>query len=127
LATLVTPNLGEAEILLGKELKSLEDFRWAAREMHRRFGCAAVIKGGHLKGFNQAADLFFDGNTELLLTAPRIRGVKLHGTGCTFSAAITAHLAHGRSLPEAVTRAKQFTTTAIVNNHALRASSRGEK
>jgi hydroxymethylpyrimidine/phosphomethylpyrimidine kinase len=84
--------------------------------MHRQFGCAAVIKGGHLKRFNESADIFYDGDTELLLTAPRVRGVKLHGTGCTFSAAVAAHLAHGRSLPEAVARAKQFVTAAIANN-----------
>ena len=90
LATLVTPNLAEAEILIGQKLASVENMRAAAREIHKRFGCAALVKGGHLRG--EAARrwiYFFDGRTELLLTAPFIKGVRTHGTGCTYSAAIT--------------------------------------
>jgi hydroxymethylpyrimidine kinase/phosphomethylpyrimidine kinase len=113
LATLVTPNLPEASLLTGRRLNSVEDMRRAARELHRRFGCAVLVKGGHLRGAREAADIFFDGKTELLLTAPFVRGIRTHGTGCTYSAAITAHLAHGFDLPNAVARAKEYITRAI--------------
>lgn len=115
-ATLVTPNLDEAAVLLGKKLRTPEDLREAARELHQRFGCAALVKGGHLRGTKQAVDFFYDGRTEFLLSAPFVRGVKTHGTGCTYSAAITAHLARGMDLPEAVTRAKEHVTLAIAES-----------
>jgi hydroxymethylpyrimidine kinase/phosphomethylpyrimidine kinase len=113
LADLVTPNLPEAEALAGRRLRSLEDLRAAAREIHRRFGCAALVKGGHLPAGRQAADLLFDGRNEWLFIAPFLAGRRLHGTGCTYSAAVTAHLALGRTLAQAVARAKTFVTRAI--------------
>jgi len=113
LAALVTPNVCEAEILTGLKLASVEDLRTAARKIHARFGCAALVKGGHLKNALEAIDIFFDGRTELLLSAPFIKGIRTHGTGCTYSAAITGCLARGCNLPQAVTRAKQFITHAI--------------
>ncbi len=124
LATLVTPNLVEAELLLDTRLRDEEDLRRAARALHARFGCAALVKGGHLRGTREAVDIFFDGTTELLLSAPFVRGVSTHGTGCTYAAAITAYLARAprsdeATLPQAVTAAKVFITQAIV--HALRA------
>ena len=67
---------------------------------------AALVKGGHLTGGRESLDLFYDGKTELLLTSPRVRGMHTHGTGCTLSAAITAWLARGVGLPEAVVRGK---------------------
>src|SRR6266446_1109882 len=94
-ATLVTPNLMEAEVLLGERITSVEDLRAAAREVQRRFGCAALVKGGHLRGLKEAVDIFYDGKQELLLTAPFIRGGRTHGTGCTYSAAVTGYLARG--------------------------------
>jgi len=112
LATLVTPNLPEAEILLGGKLRTLEDLREAARAIHRCFGCPALIKGGHLRA-SEATDVFYDGRKELLLGAPFVRGVSTHGTGCTYSAAIAAVLAKGESLPHAVQLAKRFITRAI--------------
>ena len=116
LATLITPNLHEAQILTGRRLTSASDLRLAARELHRRFGCAALVKGGHLKGLKEAVDLFFDGKTELLLSAPFVAGVKTHGTGCTYSAAITAWLARGRELTAAVEQAKDYVTQAIARS-----------
>jgi len=113
LATLATPNLDEAQILVGARLESVEDLRAAAREIVRKFGCAALVKGGHLRGVREAADIFNDGRTELLLTAPFVRGVGTHGTGCTYSAATAGHLARGLRPPEAVRAAKQFVTQAI--------------
>ncbi|MBC8096355.1 MAG: bifunctional hydroxymethylpyrimidine kinase/phosphomethylpyrimidine kinase [Akkermansiaceae bacterium] len=120
-AALVTPNLDEAKVLIGRDLTSVEDLRSAAREIHERFGCAALLKGGHLRTSREAADIFFDGKTELLLTAPFVKSVSTHGTGCTYSAAITAYLALGKPLSEAVALAKDYITQAIAQS--LRARS----
>jgi len=68
-----------------------------------------------LGGLAQAVDIFFDGRTELLLSAPFVKGVRTHGTGCAYSAAITGYLALGCSLPRAVERAKQYITQAIAH------------
>ena len=106
LATLITPNLDEAEILVGDKLRSVTDLRAAARELHRRFGGAALVKGGHLRGLREAVDIFYDGAQELLLSAPFIRGVSTHGTGCTYSAAVAGYLARSCPLPQAVQRAR---------------------
>ena len=115
-ATLVTPNLDEAEMLVGARLESVEDLRRAAREIQRRYACAALVKGGHLRGGREAADVFFDGRNELLLTAPFVRGVATHGTGCTYSAAIVGYLALGCGLAQAVTLAKTHVTQAIAQS-----------
>jgi hydroxymethylpyrimidine/phosphomethylpyrimidine kinase len=116
LAVLVTPNLVEAEILSGQKISSAEEMRTAARKIHSRFGCAVLLKGGHLKNAREATDIFFDGQTELLLSAPFIKGVRTHGTGCTYSAAVCAALALGNNLPQAVQVGKRFVTTAISNS-----------
>ena len=115
LAALVTPNVPEAEALLEMSIRGPEDLRAAARQLHARFGCAALVKGGHLRGGRESIDILFDGKTEWLLSSPRVRSVKTHGTGCTFSAAIAAHLALGEKLPRAVALAKQYVTSAIAN------------
>ncbi len=119
LATLVTPNLSEAEILSGQKISSVEEMRAAARKIHARFGCAVLVKGGHLKNAREAADIFFDGKSELLLSAPFVKGVRTHGTGCTYSAAICAALALGHDLPQAVQIGKKFVTAAISNSHKI--------
>jgi hydroxymethylpyrimidine/phosphomethylpyrimidine kinase len=116
LATLTTPNLDEAEILAEISIKSPEDLRRAARAIHGRFGCAVLVKGGHLRGSHEAIDILFDGQSEWLLSAPFVRGVSTHGTGCTYSAAITAHLTLRCDLPEAVRRAKIFISEAIAQS-----------
>jgi hydroxymethylpyrimidine/phosphomethylpyrimidine kinase len=114
LATLITPNLDETSVLVGRPVRSVEDMRSAARELRANFGAAVLVKGGHLRGAAEAADIFFDGATELLLTAPFVKGVRTHGTGCVYSAAITAQLARGHALPGAVIEAKKFISRAIV-------------
>jgi len=119
LAMLVTPNLDEAEILTGQKIRSPEDLRSAARTIVRRFGCAALVKGGHLKQCREAIDVFFDGETELLLAAPFVKGVSTHGTGCTYSAAICAALALGHGLPHAVEIGKNFITDAISGSYRI--------
>jgi hydroxymethylpyrimidine/phosphomethylpyrimidine kinase len=116
LATLITPNLDETNLLLGASLASVDDLRWAALELNRRFGCAALVKGGHLRTGKDAVDVFFDGRIELLLSVPFVNGVSTHGTGCTYSAAIAGHLALGESLPAATRLAKRYITRAIRNS-----------
>ena len=116
LADLLMPNLDEAEVLAGFRVRSIEDMRRAARELNRRFGCAVLVKGGHLRGAKEAADIFYDETTELLLSAPFVRGVKTHGTGCTYSAAVTAHLALGHDLPAVVVAGKEYITRAIARS-----------
>lgn len=117
LATLVTPNLDEAELLVGRKLRSLEDLLDAAAEIHNRFGCAALVKGGHLELGKDAVDVLFDGKRFTVLKARRIHGVSTHGTGCTYSAAIAAHVARGDKLPRAVALAKEFITCAIAMSY----------
>lgn len=117
LATLVTPNLDEAQLLLGRKLRTLEDLLDAAEALHTQFGCAALVKGGHLKLGREAIDVLFDGQYFTVLKARRIQGVSTHGTGCTYSAAIAAHLAQGKKLPQAVAAAKRFITRAIAHSY----------
>jgi hydroxymethylpyrimidine/phosphomethylpyrimidine kinase len=117
-ATLATPNLDEAQLLVGRALREVEDLRRAARELHARFGCAVLVKGGHLRGLREAVDVFFDGRQELLLSAPFVRGVSTHGTGCTYSAAIAGELARGLPLAKAVAAAKEYITQAIAGSRS---------
>ncbi|MCL4178783.1 MAG: bifunctional hydroxymethylpyrimidine kinase/phosphomethylpyrimidine kinase [Verrucomicrobia bacterium] len=116
LATLITPNLDEAAVLLNRPLTAPEALRAAARELHERFGCAALVKGGHLRETKLAVDFFYDGRNELLFEAPRIPRVSTHGTGCTYSAAIAGYAALGCRLPYAVELAKQYITNAIAQS-----------
>ncbi len=117
LATLVTPNLDEAQLLVGRKLRTLEDLLDAAAELHATFGCAALVKGGHLKLGCEAVDVLFDGRRFTVLKAPRVRGVSTHGTGCTYSAAIAAFLAQGEKLEAAIAKAKEFITRAIARSY----------
>jgi hydroxymethylpyrimidine/phosphomethylpyrimidine kinase len=117
LATLVTPNLPEAAALTGSEVETREHMRRAADAMLRLGASAVLVKGGHLPGADEAADLFSDGVSEEWLVAPRLETANTHGTGCTLSAAIAAHLALGADLLAAVDAGKRFVTEAI--RHAL--------
>jgi len=114
LAALVTPNIAEAEVLIGKKIETLEEMRAAARIIRQKFGCAALVKGGHLLGTREAVDFLCSAEGEWMLSAPRAQVKGLHGTGCTYSAAITAWLARGRSLDEAVKLAKDYITRTIL-------------
>jgi hydroxymethylpyrimidine/phosphomethylpyrimidine kinase len=116
LAILATPNLDEASHLLDSPLVTLQDLRDAARELHTRHRCAFLVKGGHLKNTTEAVDVFWDGRREWLLSAPFVQGVSTHGTGCTYSAAIAAHLAKGLRLSAAVQAAKTLVTRAITDS-----------
>jgi hydroxymethylpyrimidine/phosphomethylpyrimidine kinase len=114
LASLITPNVGEAEQLLGTKIKDRQSMHRAGEELEKRFGTAILLKGGHLAG-DRAVDLLFANGKILEFSAPFVRGVATHGTGCTYSAAITAGVAKGLSLEEAITQAKKFVTEAIRN------------
>lgn len=114
LATVVTPNLDEACALLGHSISSVNAMRDAGRELAGKYGCDFLLKGGHLRGA-EAVDLLFTGGEVHEFTAPFVPGISTHGTGCTYSAAITAGLAKGLPLVEAVAAAKQFVTGAIAN------------
>lgn len=119
LATLITPNVDELAALLGRpvdEFRSPAELRCGARELRSRYGCAVLAKGGHLTNDTEATDIFWDGREELMLTAPRIRGVNTHGTGCTYAAAITGYLALGCRLSHAVQLAKEHITQAIAQS-----------
>lgn len=116
-ATLVTPNLHEATALAGCPVRTPGEMEEAAHRIHERCGAAVLVKGGHLDG--EAADLLFDGVESRWYRAPRLDTLHTHGTGCTYSAAITACLARGLALPAAVERAKQFITEAIRTNPGL--------
>jgi hydroxymethylpyrimidine/phosphomethylpyrimidine kinase len=116
-ATLVTPNLDEAAALLGRPIATPEEMRVAGAELTGRFGVPFLVKGGHLRG-DRALDLLFHGGSVFEFESPFRHGVSTHGTGCTFSAAITAGLAKGLALPEAVAAGKQFVADAI--GHAFR-------
>ncbi|MEN9674402.1 MAG: hypothetical protein RIS76_298 [Verrucomicrobiota bacterium] len=112
-ACLVTPNADEAALLTGRPLRTLEDLREAARTLFFRHGCAVLVKGGHLRQLPRATDVFFDGETEWVLSAPFVRGVATHGTGCTYSAAIAGYLALGLPLTASVELAKNHITQSI--------------
>jgi hydroxymethylpyrimidine/phosphomethylpyrimidine kinase len=112
LALVATPNLPEAEALLGRAIESLDAMRAAARELVAQYGArAVVVKGGHLDG--PATDVFYDGSELRELTADRLDTKSTHGTGCTFASAIAAHLAHGQPLSTAVALAKEYLTQAL--------------
>ncbi len=117
LATVVTPNVPEAEKLTGLRLRRREDFAEAARRIVALGAQCVVIKGGHRKG--PAIDLFYDGKTFREFSAPRLRTRNTHGTGCTFAAAIAANLAKGAKPEEAVARAKRYLTRALARSYPV--------
>jgi hydroxymethylpyrimidine/phosphomethylpyrimidine kinase len=118
LASLVTPNIPEAEALSGIAIRNTEGAKEAARRILGMGARAVLIKGGH-SGAEESTDMLFDGAAWHNFPASRIATPHTHGTGCTFSAAITAGLARGQSLAEAVERAKRFIQEAIVTNPGL--------
>lgn len=117
-ATLVTPNVAEAEALLGARIANVEDAARAARGLVARGARAALVKGGHLRG-REAVDVLAIGGRTLALRAPRDRGVEVHGTGCTLASLVAGRLAVGRGvlddarLVEAVRWAKRRLTRSI--------------
>jgi len=112
IVTLLTPNLEEAGKLIDEPIRDLETMRKAGKQLQQKYQVSILLKGGHLAG-DDAIDLLFAGDRISEFSAPFVRGVVTHGTGCTYSAAITAALASGLSLEAAVRRAKEFVTASI--------------
>ena len=112
LATLVTPNIDEAEVLLGEKITSPED---AAKKLSEKFSVAFLVKGGHLHS-DEITDALCtpDGKTRTM-SSPRIRGVDTHGSGCTLSAAVTANLAKGFCLETACRKAREYLVAGMEN------------
>lgn len=118
LTTLVTPNIPEAAYLTGEKIESLNDMEHAAEQIVAEYGAgAALVKGGHLEG--DAIDFLYDGNKIHTFSSKRIDTKNTHGTGCTYSAAITAYLGQGVPLLDAVKQAKEFVTAAIKDSFDL--------
>jgi hydroxymethylpyrimidine/phosphomethylpyrimidine kinase len=117
LATVVTPNTPEAEVLTGMTLRTAADIREAARRIVKMGAQTVIVKGGHLRG--PAVDLFFDGKQFTSLNVPRIRTKNTHGTGCTLSAAIAANLAKGQKVAAAVASAKRYITDALRHSYRI--------
>ncbi len=115
LATLVTPNLDEAAALLGETIADLAALRSAGQRLAKRYGVPMLLKGGHLAGDN-AVDLLCTSDGIVEFSAPFVRGVHTHGTGCTYSAAIAAGLGSGLALEESIRRGKRFVTAAIAQH-----------
>lgn len=123
LASLITPNMDEARVLWEREVTDLETMEACARDLSARFDAAVLVKGGHLQG--DAADVLCVDGEILWHRAPRTPGVRTHGTGCTFSAAIATGLAHGMGLNEAVANAKQFVSEAIAQHFSWQSAGAG--
>jgi hydroxymethylpyrimidine/phosphomethylpyrimidine kinase len=121
LASLITPNIDEAERLLRTNIKEREAMHTAATELGTRFGTAILLKGGHLAGRNAVDVLFLNGKI-CEFSARFTRGVATHGTGCTYSAAITAGLACGLPLEKAIRRAKKFVSDSIAQHFQWRSN-----
>ena len=111
IATLVTPNIPEAEVLSGLSIENKEDMQIAAKAIGDEHGCAVLIKGGH--NINDADDLLYVSGGYHWFNGKRIDNQNTHGTGCTLSSAIASNLAKGFALSESVQRAKQYVSSAL--------------
>lgn len=118
LAGLITPNLDEAGVLLGRQVTTVAEMERAGDELVRRFGTAFLMKGGHLRDEPRAIDLLCTADgARHRFAAPFVQGVSTHGTGCTTSAAIASYVALGLALPEATERAKVYVTKTVRKHH----------
>ncbi len=111
IATILTPNIPEAEVLIGGKIQNSDDMIYAAEKISSRYGCAVLCKGGH--DLNDANDLLYAHGTYKWLYGKRINNPNTHGTGCTLSSAIAANLAKGFALEDAVIRAKDYISGAL--------------
>ena len=113
IATLVTPNIPEAQVLSGKTVERKEDMLFAAKSIGDTYGCAALLKGGHC--INDANDLLYVNGETVWFEGKRINNPNTHGTGCTLSSAIAANLAKGYDLEASVQRAKDYISLALTD------------
>ncbi|MBR5319741.1 MAG: bifunctional hydroxymethylpyrimidine kinase/phosphomethylpyrimidine kinase [Peptococcaceae bacterium] len=111
LASLVTPNIPEAEVLAERPIRSKEDMMEAAKQIGDACGCAVLLKGGH--SIHDASDLLYEGGTYRWFEGKRIDNPNTHGTGCTLSSAIASNLAKGFPMETAVQRAKAYISGAL--------------
>lgn len=111
LASLVTPNIPEAEVLSGMKIENIEDMYAASKLISETCGCAVLLKGGHLPG--DACDILYAGGEYRIFEGRRIQNPNTHGTGCSLSSAIASNLAKGFSTYESVGRAKKYVAEAI--------------
>ena len=111
LATVITPNLMEAEVLADMEISSHETMITAAQKLYESYGCNVLCKGGHR--LQDADDLLYTADGALWLKGNHIDNPNTHGTGCTLSSAVASHLAKGETLPAAVKKAKDYITGAL--------------
>jgi hydroxymethylpyrimidine/phosphomethylpyrimidine kinase len=117
LAAVVTPNLPEAEVLVGRRIQTDDEVERAALDIRELGARAVVVKGGHRTG--EPVDVLFDGERFYRFSSPRVETPNTHGTGCTFSAAIAAGLAQGKGVPDAVAEAKVYISMAIAHAEPL--------
>jgi hydroxymethylpyrimidine/phosphomethylpyrimidine kinase len=115
-STVFTPNVPEAEVLTGLEIKDVLAMEAAARKLVEMGAPAVIVKGGHME---RAVDVVFDGSELVQLGGDRVKTENMHGTGCTFASALTAQLAAGRGLIEAATLAKAYVTKAIEKGYPI--------
>jgi hydroxymethylpyrimidine/phosphomethylpyrimidine kinase len=115
-ASVITPNVPEAEVLTGLTIKDVGEMEAAARKLVELGARAVIVKGGHME---RAVDVLFDGAELVQLGGDRVKTENTHGTGCAFASALTAQLASGRSLFEAATLAKAYVMKAIEKGYAI--------
>lgn len=121
LATLVTPNIPEAQVLTGMTITTAEDMEKAAQLINECYGCNVLMKGGH--SINDSNDLLYHNGTATWIYGRRINNSNTHGTGCTLSSAIAANLAKGNDLLSAVKKAKNYISLALADGLDLGAGS----
>jgi hydroxymethylpyrimidine/phosphomethylpyrimidine kinase len=126
LARLITPNLPEAEILLGSPIRSADDFAAAPRQLHERYGCDVLLKAGHFASTDETITdhAWIDGVAHRF-SRPRLAVPDVHGTGCTLSAAITARIARGEDLVMAIDGATRYLAAGLAQHHRWEAPGGG--
>lgn len=117
IATVVTPNLPEAEVITGLKIKTIEEMKKAAEKIYEMGPKYVLVKGGHLEG--EAIDILYDGTNFTYYNSPRINTKNTHGTGCTLSSAIASNLGKELSINKAIEEAKKYITTAIENSFSI--------
>ena len=118
LARVVTPNIHEAEILAGHTISSVEDMQKAATKIGEMFDVACILKGGHREG-DEVIDVLYEETETFTFAATRVPAIETHGAGCAFSAALTAFLAQGVLMSDAVERAKEYVRSALEHAHSI--------
>lgn len=124
LAHIITPNIPEAETLSENKITSPEEMTDAARSLSGTFGCAVLLKGGHL-GTRECTDILFDGEKEHRFTSPRLDVKASHGTGCTLAAALASALARDENLPTATSIAKAYLNRSLTDSYSFPSPSGG--